>query len=770
MEPEYTLVRKDYIALPSQLTLIMDPVTPSRPSTSDSSPTPQGPIPLFDAHLRILSDSYLSFFQERKRIEETYVESLLKLHRRIKSFDTYLDDRGELSTTRNAWNEVRDNVEREAQAREAFCAALTTDETQDRTRKRIKEDLKDSTAAYNDYAENVLPKLKSKYGKKFTEVEEQKRVATTSTSPPPPHPSPPQGSDQYHHLSNSKSNPSIPSKPTVTGPQPLRALDRRPSGSGAPPRNRSPSSSTAFSDLAHQGKKQFNQLIGFLDKGGVKESLGGGRENQALRTVRSKREADDADREYRKGVHWLETLRLRRTKILEGGYNSLEMFVGEISSVMKKSLERYTDNMTATSSTQTQLATHSRSIVNGISPERDVNKLRAYIPRSMASAIPEPTLYHHGTVGLCNDLIFGFSLVDYATSKGLQDGEIPKIVRICIQEIDRRGLESEGLYRVSGRHAIVQTLQHNIEKDEERFEFTHRDDVYAVSSLLKLYLRELPEPVFRFPLQERLQHSEDRNDHIANNFMLLRSKIRRLPPVHQSTLRALLEHLARVAACSEKNKMDPRNLAIVFGSVIFGEDEIPKGGDLLSVQTWKDSLMEDLITYANVLYAEHPSHYSPPLPPTPAGEPAPVYSYGSRSTKIASVPPSALSANPPQPTSSPQDFTPRLPSRPISSIHPSARANPQTPTRAYIEIPQPPLSLRPGRRRSSEETPPSSPSVASTMYETDDSSPRREAQNSTPNTLQQSPSPRRRSVSGTSDISQSIVPQPRLDDSLPPSV
>jgi hypothetical protein len=68
------------------------------------------------------------------------------------------------------------------------------------------------------------------------------------------------------------------------------------------------------------------------------------------------------DREYRKGVHWLETLRLRRTKILESGYKvrllmrselhslkcsqSLEMFVEESSTVIKKALEKYTDNMT----------------------------------------------------------------------------------------------------------------------------------------------------------------------------------------------------------------------------------------------------------------------------------------------------------------------------------------------------------------------------------------------------------------------------------------
>lgn len=48
-----------------------------------------------------------------------------------------------------------------------------------------------------------------------------------------------------------------------------------------------------------------------------------------------------------------------------------------------------------------------------------------------------------------------------------------------------------------------------------------------------------------------------------------------------------MEHLARVAAFSEKNKMDVRNLAIVFGTVIFGEEDIPKGVDLLSVQNIK---------------------------------------------------------------------------------------------------------------------------------------------------------------------------------------
>lgn len=150
------------------------------------------------------------------------------------------------------------------------------------------------------------------------------------------------------------------------------------------------------------------------------------------------------------------------------------------------------------------------------------------------------------------------------------------------------------------------------------------DDIYSVASVLKvscsttdiyslnlffvhrqLYLRGLPEPLFKFPLRDRIQHSEDKGkgsefsgpnvrnlmsnhlaDHAANGFVVLRSKIRRLLGVHRASLKALVEHLSRVASRALKNKMDAKNLAIVFSPVIFGEDEIPQG-DLLSVQPTK---------------------------------------------------------------------------------------------------------------------------------------------------------------------------------------
>lgn len=172
----------------------------------------------------------------------------------------------------------------EAQTRQAFLNTLTVDvvniltalkvrlnlslccemglylcvqDTQDRTRKRIKDDLKESSNAYNEYAENILPKLKRTYLRKCQEVEDHKAAAAAQTHTHRPEhsyqqPYPP---EQYNApLTNSRSNPSLPTKPVVTSPHPLRPLDRRPSGSMPSTRSRSPSTNTAFSDLASHGK------------------------------------------------------------------------------------------------------------------------------------------------------------------------------------------------------------------------------------------------------------------------------------------------------------------------------------------------------------------------------------------------------------------------------------------------------------------------------------------------------------------------------------
>jgi hypothetical protein len=199
--------------------------------------------------------------------------------------------------------------------------------------------------------------------------------------------------------------------------------------------------------------------------------------------------------------------------------------------------------------------------------------------------------------------------------------------------------------------------------------------------------------------------------------------MRRLPPVHFAVLKAVIEHLARVAALSE-NKMDAKNLAIVFGWVIFGEDELPMGGDLLSVQTGKvrrsrvnlipkritsqDTLLEDIISNAHIIFNERPAHHSPPLPPTPAGETPANYPYGSKTTKVATMFPISSSSSGAEgpPRLSQEDFTPRLPARPISSIHPS-RIYPETSRHGTLfDSPQDEEHMNPEERQRNDRPPP----------------------------------------------------------------
>ncbi|KAH8997020.1 hypothetical protein EDB86DRAFT_3155043 [Lactarius hatsudake] len=130
----------------------------------------------FAIQLRIIVEHYLAFFQERRCIEATYVDSLQKLHRKAKTIDASFDPRAEPTTTRAAWDTVRDDLKREASTQQTFVDILDNDvikplrtlkETKDETRKRIKEDLKGTATKYADYAENTISKLQRAYLKKY---------------------------------------------------------------------------------------------------------------------------------------------------------------------------------------------------------------------------------------------------------------------------------------------------------------------------------------------------------------------------------------------------------------------------------------------------------------------------------------------------------------------------------------------------------------------------------------------------------------------------
>lgn len=103
----------------------------------------------------------------------------------------------------------------------------------------------------------------------------------------------------------------------------------------------------------------------------------------------------------------------------------------------------------ATNTTNSQLSNTLREASHEIDTSHDLKHLRQLTNKTLAAAIPKQILYQNYHVGECRDMLFGVSLLDYASSRGLKDPKaLPKVVSLCIREVEARGLKLEGIYRV----------------------------------------------------------------------------------------------------------------------------------------------------------------------------------------------------------------------------------------------------------------------------------------------------------------------------------
>ncbi|XP_026072394.1 active breakpoint cluster region-related protein-like [Carassius auratus] len=142
---------------------------------------------------------------------------------------------------------------------------------------------------------------------------------------------------------------------------------------------------------------------------------------------------------------------------------------------------------------------------------------------------------------------------------------VPHIVRSCVEEVERRGLNEEGIYRVSGVSSEIQALKHAFNTNyREAVSKLRTVDVNAVSGTLKLYFRELPLPLIPSEYFKELADALDIADPYLRADSML-TLLQTLPDVNRNTLLFLLHHLRRVAERKEENKMSLSNLATVFG-------------------------------------------------------------------------------------------------------------------------------------------------------------------------------------------------------------
>jgi WD40 repeat protein len=150
---------------------------------------------------------------------------------------------------------------------------------------------------------------------------------------------------------------------------------------------------------------------------------------------------------------------------------------------------------------------------------------------------------------------------------------VPKCVREGISYIFRKGLGVEGIFRLSGAKGEVDNLRASYDHELDVDIFAIRDP-NVVASMLKLYLRELPEPLL--PIK-------DYDNYIAA--VQLKSEeetVARLVELVESGVsandRAVLGEFVQLLHCvsgnSKFNKMVAANCSIVLGPNILRKEQV----------------------------------------------------------------------------------------------------------------------------------------------------------------------------------------------------
>ncbi|XP_063021747.1 rho GTPase-activating protein 29 isoform X1 [Melospiza melodia melodia] len=219
--------------------------------------------------------------------------------------------------------------------------------------------------------------------------------------------------------------------------------------------------------------------------------------------------------------------------------------------------------------------------------------------------------------------LFGVEFAQAA--KSFPDG-IPFIIKKCTSEIESRALNVKGIYRVNGAKSRVEKLCQAFENGKDLVELS---ELYAhdISNVLKLYLRQLPEPLILFRLYNEFiglaKESQNANEEldakqaspkaktrqslcIELNRIIIKIKdlLKQLPVPNYNTLQYLIGHLHRVTEQCDENKMSASNLGIIFGPTLIRPRQTDATVSLSSLvdYPYQARVVELLITYYEKIF------------------------------------------------------------------------------------------------------------------------------------------------------------------------
>jgi hypothetical protein len=192
--------------------------------------------------------------------------------------------------------------------------------------------------------------------------------------------------------------------------------------------------------------------------------------------------------------------------------------------------------------------------------------------------------------GIIQESVFGCEL-SHLTER--EQRMVPQFLEHFMSHIERKGLSVVGIYRLSGNASQVQKLRYAVEDNPlVNLNTPEWADINIITGCLKLYLRELPDPLipfkhFRSFIDAAKVPTQD------GKLQAIKREVDKLPPPNYHTLHALVKHLRKVVDNGHVNNMLSTNIGIVFGpTVMRAEVDSYEMATLIPLQ---NNLMETLI-------------------------------------------------------------------------------------------------------------------------------------------------------------------------------
>ncbi|XP_077426983.1 protein FAM13A isoform X3 [Vanacampus margaritifer] len=226
------------------------------------------------------------------------------------------------------------------------------------------------------------------------------------------------------------------------------------------------------------------------------------------------------------------------------------------------------------------------------------NKTAVQVKEDMKKMVQMPVLRARSLVAKHNRL-FGAPLPELE-ERGLTEDGVPLVVRRMVDHLRNNALQQEGLFRVNGSVRAIEALRQRLESDEDA-DIGSDTDTCTVASLLKRYLRDLPQGLVEPGVQKALvQHYQEFGD--EGSCSTLREQLKKLPGIQLSLLRYLCHFLTLVDSNHQHNRMNAQNLAVVFGPSVF---HVAPGFEALNEQNVCNKVLVQLIqNYSSIFEAD----------------------------------------------------------------------------------------------------------------------------------------------------------------------